>query len=43
MRQFYKVLQKLMLEDISSFLEELGEGFTYVKNEYPIKLGDRYN
>jgi len=38
-----KILQRLILEDISSFLEELGEGFTFVKNEYKIKLGDRYN
>ena len=38
-----KVLQKLILEDIPSFLEELGEGFTFIKNEYPIKIGDRYN
>ena len=38
-----KVLQKLILEDIPSFLEELGEGFTFIKNEYKIKLGDRYN
>ena len=38
-----KILQKIILEDIPSFLEELGEGFTFIKNEYPIKLGDRYN
>jgi predicted nuclease of restriction endonuclease-like (RecB) superfamily len=38
-----KILQKMILEDIPSFLEELGEGFTFIKNEYPIKLGDRYN
>ena len=38
-----KILQKQILEDIPSFLEELGEGFTFVKNEYPIKIGDRYN
>ena len=38
-----KVLQKLILEDIESFLEELGIGFTFIKSEYPIKLGDRYN
>lgn len=38
-----KVLQKLILEDIPSFLEELGIGFTFIKNEYPIKLGDKYN
>ena len=38
-----KVLQKLIMEDISSFLKELGDGFTFVDNEYKIKLGDRYN
>ena len=38
-----KVLQKLILEDIPSFLDELGEGFTFIRNEYPIKLGSRYN
>ena len=38
-----KVLQKLILEDIPFFLDELGNGFTFVKNEYKIKVGDRYN
>ncbi len=38
-----KTLQKLILEDIESFLVELGEGFTFIKSEYKIKLGDRYN
>ena len=38
-----KVLQKLILEDIESFLDELGNGFTFIKSEYPIKLADRYN
>ena len=38
-----KILQKLVLEDIPSFLEELGDGFTFIKNEYKIKIDDRYN
>ena len=38
-----KVLQKLILEDIENFLDELGSGFTFIKSEYPIKIGDRYN
>ena len=38
-----KILQKIILEDIPSFLEELGEGFTFIKNEYKIKIDDRYN
>ena len=38
-----KILQKLILENISSFLDELGIGFTFIRNEYKIKLGDKYN
>ena len=38
-----KVLQKLILEDIPSFLKELGNGFSFIDNEYKIKMGDRYN
>ena len=38
-----KVLKKLILEDIDNFLEELGTGFSYVKNEYKIKIGTNYN
>lgn len=38
-----KVLQKLILEDIPSFLKELGSGFTFIENEYKIKIGDKYN
>ena len=38
-----KVLQKMILEDIPSFLEELGDGSTFIKNEYKIKIGNRYN
>ena len=38
-----KILQNLILEDISSFLNELGEGFSFISNEYKIKIGDRYN
>ena len=38
-----KVLQKLILENLPSFLDELGEGFTFVKNEYKIKIGNSYN
>ena len=37
------VLQKLILEDISSFLKELGNGFTFIENEYKIRLGNKYN
>ena len=38
-----KILQKLILEDIENFLDELGTRFTFFKSEYPIKLGNRYN
>ncbi len=38
-----KVLQRLILEDIESFMKELGNGFSYISSEYKIKLGDRYN
>ena len=38
-----KVLQKLILEDIENFLDELGSGFTFIKGEYPIKIDGRYN
>ena len=37
-----KVLQKLILEDIENFLDELGNGFTFIKSEYPIKFDNRY-
>ena len=38
-----KLLQRLILEDIPSFLKELGNGFTFVENEYKIKIGGTYN
>ena len=33
----------MILENLNEFLDELGEGFCYIKNEYKIKLGDNYN
>ena len=38
-----KVLQNLILEDIPSFLDELGTGYSFIKNEYKIKIGNIYN
>ena len=38
-----KTLKELILEDLDNFLKELGDGFTYVGNEYPIKIDSRYN
>ena len=31
-----KMLQRLILEDIPSFLKELGDGFSFIENEYII-------
>ena len=38
-----KILQNLILEDIPSFLKELGTGFSFIENEYKIKIGENYN
>ena len=38
-----KVLQRLILEDIPSFLKELGEGYSFIENEYKIKINNTYN
>ena len=38
-----KILKKLILEDLDNFLKELGSGFSYIENEYKIKIGDKYN
>ena len=38
-----KKLQKLILEDLPSFLKELGPGFSFIDNEFKIKMGDTYN
>ena len=38
-----KVLQKLILEDIESFMKELGTSFCFIGSEYKIKIGNRYN
>ena len=35
-----KVLQQLILEDIPYFLEQLGEGYSFIKNEYKIMIGN---
>ena len=36
-------LKQAILNNIDEFLRQLGIGFTYVGNEYKIKLDDRYN
>ena len=38
-----KVLQRLILEDIEDFMNELGDGFSYIGSEYKIKIGNTYN
>ena len=38
-----KILQRLILEDIQSFLKELGEGYSFIENEYKIRIGNTYN
>ncbi len=38
-----KILQRVILEDIDSFLSSLRSGYMYVGHEYKIKVGDKYN
>ena len=38
-----KMLKNIILENVDDFLNELGNGFCYIGNEYKIKLGGRYN
>ena len=38
-----KILQQLILEDLPHFLKELGEGFTFIDNEYKIRTDNNYN
>ena len=38
-----EILQRLILENIPSFLKELGEGYSFMENEYKIRIGNTYN
>ena len=38
-----KELHKLIMEQLPKFLKRLGEGYTYIGDEYPIKLGNKNN
>ena len=38
-----KVLHNLILEDIESFMKELGNSFCFIGSEYKIKIGDNYH
>ena len=38
-----KVLQKIILEDIELFMNELGNSFSFIGSEYKIRIGNVYN
>ncbi|MBQ9319012.1 MAG: DUF1016 family protein [Bacilli bacterium] len=38
-----RALHHLILEDIESFMKELGNSFSFIGSEYKIKIGDRNN
>ena len=38
-----KILKQYILEDLDNLLKELGDGFSYIQNEYKIKVGSSYN
>ena len=38
-----KILKQLILEDIETFMKELGHGFSFICSEYKIKIGGNYN
>ena len=38
-----KALHHLILEDIETFMKELGNSFCFIGSEYKIKIGDTYN
>ena len=38
-----KVLQKLILEDIESFMNELGNSFSFIGSEYKIRIDNTFN
>ena len=38
-----KILQNLILENIKEFMKELGNSFSFIGSEYPIKIGCNYN
>ena len=38
-----KILQNLILENIAEFMKELGNSFSFIGSEYPIKIGGNYN
>ena len=38
-----KILQRLILEDIESFMKELGSSFCFIGSEYKIRIGNNFN
>ena len=38
-----RLLKKLILEDIESFMKELGDGYSFIGSEYKIRIGDVFN
>ena len=38
-----KILKQLILEDIPSFMQELGEGYCFINSEYKIKIGSFFH
>ena len=38
-----KMFQRLIIEDIEGFMNELGDGFCFIGSEYKIKIGNTYN
>ena len=37
------VLKEIIMNDLDNFLNQLGNGFSYISNEYKIKIGNTYN
>ena len=38
-----KMLLETIMDNLEEFLSEFGDGYSFTKSEYPIKIGDRYN
>ena len=38
-----KALHKIIMEDIESFMKELGNSFSFIGSEYKIKIGNNFN
>ncbi len=38
-----KMLLETIMDNLEEFLSEFGDGYSFIKGEYPIKIGDRYN